>query len=57
MYAPRGQCRERPAGNGRDRFFVARHMQPIRMYTTRWCGYTELWRLHRSGHLDEKLAA
>jgi glutaredoxin 3 len=84
-------------------------MQPIRMYTTRWCGYcvrakallrsrglefeevsldddpafretlyeltggwtvpqitigdeviggyTELWRLDRSGHLDEKLAA
>jgi glutaredoxin 3 len=103
------QSRERFRGNPSPDFFVVRGMKPIRVYSTRWCGYcvrakallrsrglefdeislddepafrqklheltggwtvpqivigddviggyTELWRLDRSGQLTDKLAA
>ena len=109
MSVARVQSKERPPGNLRRAFLVVKEMKPIRVYSTRWCGYcvrakallrsrglefeevslddepafrqklheltggwtvpqimigddviggyTELWRLDRSGQLREKLAA
>src|SRR5262249_56236336 len=37
--AARVQSRERSSGNPRGRLLVVPNMKPIRIYTTRWCGY------------------